>query len=105
MDWVIPDAIGVENNKLDDLDGHITTEQRRKYLIDIVSAVSENTGLKWSQILKSILGSNEKKNLTLKKKLEYLKAIQSRRGSPSTSLYKKRTKSINSSILSSSRKG
>ena len=56
MEWIVPDAIGVLENRFDDkVDGHITSHQRRKYLIEIVKAVSENTGHKWSSILKAFL--------------------------------------------------
>jgi len=67
-EWTIPECLGLEHNKLEDNDAHITAEIKRGYFTELMAYISEQTSLKWSVVIKAFLGSvNGSKKANLRK--------------------------------------
>jgi hypothetical protein len=72
-DWIIPDCLGLEKNKLDDhVDSMITFAVRRNYFVELISEISEKTGLKWNSVMHAFIGNNIEQINSLKRALERL---------------------------------
>ena len=59
IDWVIPDAVGLEKNRLDDkADMKITHVERQSYFVELINEISIRTRVKWSDVLQAFFGNN-----------------------------------------------
>lgn len=70
-DWIIPDCLGLEKNKLDDnVDTQITFNIKRNYFVELISEIADKTGLKWNAVMHAFIGNNIEKINSLKRALE-----------------------------------
>ena len=73
IDWITPDCLGLEKNKLDDnVDTQITYNIKRGYLVEVITEISEKTGMKWGSVMHAFFGNNIERISNLKKNLEQI---------------------------------
>ena len=64
IDWIYPDALGLESNKLDEYHRHdIFPKHRRQFFCELIQKIANKIGKSWSEVLGAFFGNNSKKFL------------------------------------------
>lgn len=62
IDWIYPDALGLESNKLDEYHRHdIFPAHRRQYFCELIQKIAERIGKTWNEVLRAFFGNKSKK--------------------------------------------
>ena len=86
-EFIVPDCIGLSKNHLDEPLSAYNPEQRRAYFVELMVFLCDDLNMKWSHILRAVMGSDVPcKKDQFRKQLEHLRVQMRNKNRPKSKM-------------------